>query len=300
MLSWRDSLPTQNNVVKNPKALLPLFYATELAMQQIDEMLTIMQQLRDPQSGCPWDSAQTFASIVPHTIEEAYEVADTIAHQDWPGLQKELGDVLFQVIFYAQLASEAGYFNFADIVASLIEKMIRRHPHVFGNTVYSNQAEQTADWERIKESERQTPLNSVLEGVPLALPATTRALKLQRKAARVGFDWATANQVLDKVTEEVEEIKTELETHNDSIRTEEELGDLLFACVNLARHLAVDPESALRTANRKFERRFQRIEGWLKQHGRSPEEVSLKELDELWEHAKKEENPGKKSNPLQR
>jgi MazG family protein len=269
-------------------------------MQEIDELLTIMQRLRDPQSGCPWDSAQTFASIVPHTIEEAYEVADTIAQQDWQGLQKELGDVLFQVVFYAQLASEEGYFNFADIVASLIEKMIRRHPHVFGDTVYNNQAEQTADWERIKESERETPSKSVLDGVPLALPATTRALKLQRKAARVGFDWATANQVLDKVTEEVQEIKAELETHNDAIRTEEELGDLLFACVNLARHLAADPESALRTANRKFERRFQRIEGWLQQSGRSPEEVSLKELDRLWEQAKAEEKPDRQGNPLQR
>jgi MazG family protein len=269
-------------------------------MQEIDELLNIMQQLRDPQTGCPWDSAQNFASIVPHTIEEAYEVADTIAQQDWQGLQKELGDVLFQVVFYAQLASEEGHFNFANVVASLTEKMIRRHPHVFGNTVYKNQTEQTADWERIKSSERETPPVSVLDGVPLALPATTRALKLQRKAAQVGFDWENPSQVLDKVAEEVLEIKTELTTSNDPIRTEEELGDLLFACVNLARHLAADPEATLRAANRKFERRFQRIETWLKESGRSPEKVSLKELDGLWEQAKQEEKSGEKSNPLRR
>jgi MazG family protein len=269
-------------------------------MQEIAELLKVMQRLRDPQSGCPWDLAQTFASIVPHTIEEAYEVADTIAHQDWQGLRNELGDLLFQVVFYAQLASEEDHFDFADVVASLTEKMIRRHPHVFGNTVYKNQAEQTADWERIKKSERASPSGSVLDGVPLALPATTRALKLQRKAAQVGFDWTSASQVLDKVAEEVLEIKTELTTSNDPTRTEEELGDLLFACVNLARHLAADPESALRAANRKFERRFQRIETWLKESRRSPEEVSLKELDVLWEQAKDEEKPARNSNPLRR
>jgi MazG family protein len=269
-------------------------------MQEIYELLNIMQRLRDPQSGCPWDSAQTFASIVPHTIEEAYEVADAIAQQDWQGLRKELGDVLFQVVFYAQLASEENYFNFTDIVTSLIDKMVRRHPHVFADTVYKNQAEQTADWERIKKSERETPLKSVLDGVPLALPGTTRALKLQRKAAQVGFDWATASQVLAKVSEEAQEIQMELETHNDPTRLNEEVGDLLFACVNLARHLAVDPESALRAANGKFMRRFQRIEALLRADGRSPQDVSLQELDKLWEQTKDEEKPDRVSNPLQR
>lgn len=269
-------------------------------MQQIDELLNIMRRLRDPQTGCSWDLRQTFASLVPHTLEEAYEVADTIAQEDWHGLQKELGDVLFQVVFYAQLASEKGYFNFADVIASLIDKMIRRHPHVFSDIVYKNQAEQTADWERIKKTEREAPSASVLDNIPLALPATTRALKLQRKAAQVGFDWESASPVLSKVAEEVLEIKTELATSNDPIRIEEELGDLLFACVNLARHLATDPEAALRAANRKFARRFQRIETWLKESGRSPDQVSLPELDRLWEKVKQEEKPSSQSNPLQR
>lgn len=258
-------------------------------MCEIDKLLRVMERLRNPESGCPWDLAQTYASIAPHTIEEAYEVTDAIAREDWQELQKELGDLLFQVVFYAQLAKEEKRFTFADVVAGVTAKMIRRHPHVFGATQYADQAEQQTDWERIKAAEQTQVATSVLDGVTRGLPATTRAIKLQRKAARVGFDWPTLSPVLDKVAEEVLEIRAALQTGADADQLTEELGDLLFACVNLARHLGADPESTLHAANRKFERRFRRMENWLDASGRTPEQASLQELDALWERAKAEE-----------
>lgn len=272
-----------DSVIKNLNRQFP--------MREIEKLLKVMERLRDPESGCPWDLAQTYASIAPHTIEEAYEVADAILQENWEELQKELGDLLFQVVFYAQLAKEEGRFAFADVVASVTAKMIRRHPHVFGTTRYADQAEQEADWERIKAAERPDGATGVLDGVPLGLPATTRAVKLQRKAARVGFDWPTGNPmpVLDKVAEEVVEIRAALQTGADSKHLTEELGDLLFACINLARHLGADSEFTLHAANRKFERRFRRMEEWLKASGRSFAQASLQELDALWERAKVEE-----------
>ncbi len=259
-------------------------------MHEVDRLLELMTQLRDPDSGCPWDLAQTYASIVPHTIEEAYEVADAIAREDLIDLKDELGDLLFQVVFYAQLAKEEGAFVFAEVAAAITEKMIRRHPHVFSNTSYSDVSEQSQAWEQIKQKEKAT--NSVLDGVPLALPALTRALKLQRKAASVGFDWSEISPVLAKIEEELQEVRIELE-QNNAQRLEEEIGDLLFACINLARHSKVDPEAALRHCNRKFETRFRHIETWLAENGSSPKQASLQEMDALWERAKTEKQQQK-------
>ncbi|MFO1431164.1 MAG: nucleoside triphosphate pyrophosphohydrolase [Candidatus Competibacteraceae bacterium] len=258
-------------------------------MQEVKKLLNLMERLRDPHAGCPWDRAQTYASIAPYTIEEAYEVADAIARGDRAELKQELGDLLFQVVFHAQLAREEGAFTFAEVAAAVTEKMIRRHPHVFGETRYADRAEQSHAWERLKAAERDTPAASVLDGIPATLPAMTRATKLQRKAAQVGFDWTEPMAVLEKITEELTELRHELETGAAATRLTEELGDVLFACVNLARHLAVEPESALRMANLKFERRFRRIEDWLKAAGRSFQQAGLAELDALWERAKAEE-----------
>jgi MazG family protein len=255
----------------------------------MEKLLALMARLRDPESGCPWDREQTWETIVPHTLEEAYEVADAIARGDREELKNELGDLLFQVAFYSQIAQEEGAFTFSDVVAGITEKMIRRHPHVFGDAEYRTAAEQSVAWEHIKTAERGERRDSVLAGVPLALPALTRALKLQRKAARVGFDWPEAPPVVDKIQEELEEIRTELTAGADAARLREEIGDILFACVNLARHWRIDPEGALRGANRKFETRFRRIESWLAEAGRRPEQASLAEMDALWERAKAEE-----------
>ena len=258
-------------------------------MQEVKQLLSLMEHLRDPHAGCPWDQAQTYASIAPYTIEEAYEVAEAIARGDRTALKQELGDLLFQVVFHAQLAKEEGAFTFAEVAAAVTEKMIRRHPHVFGETRYADRAEQSHAWERLKAAERDTPADSVLDGVPPALPAMVRATKLQRKAAQVGFDWTAPMAVLEKITEELTELRNELEADAAPARLTEELGDILFACVNLARHLAVEPESALRLANLKFERRFQRIETWLKAAGRSFQQAGSAELEALWERAKAEE-----------
>lgn len=262
-------------------------------MNEIERLLQVMDRLRDSESGCPWDRAQTYASIVPHTIEEAYEVADAIARGDRAELKDELGDLLFQVVFYAQLAKEEGAFTFADVATAITEKMIYRHPHVFGDAEYASIAEQSAAWERLKAAERSTVLQGVLNGIPLALPALTRAVKLQRKAARVGFDWSELAPVIAKIEEELEEIRRELKAKTRSERVAEEIGDLLFACVNLARHVNVDPETALRAANAKFEGRFQRIEAWLAETGRTPEQSTLEEMDALWERAKAAEGQAK-------
>lgn len=261
-------------------------------MSEIERLLELMARLRDPQAGCPWDQAQSYATLVPYTLEEAYEVADAVARGDLADLKSELGDLLFQVVFYAQIAREAGAFDFAAVAAAVTAKMTRRHPHVFGSARYRDAAEQTAAWERIKAAERPNMAAGRLDGVPLALPGLPRAVKLQRKAARVGFDWPDLDPVLDKIDEELGEIRAELAGGGDPRRLEDELGDVLFACANLARHLKIDPEAALRRTNAKFERRFQRIEAWLAEAGRSPEQASLVEMDALWERAKAEERDG--------
>jgi len=258
----------------------------------IDALLALMARLRDPDNGCPWDREQTYATIVPHTIEEAYEVADAIAREDWTEFQSELGDLLFQVVFYAQIAREEGRFDFADVARGIVEKMTRRHPHVFGAECYVDAAEQTAAWERIKSAEKTVASpqpTGVLDGVPLALPALTRAVKLQKKAARVGFDWGAVEPVLAKIQEEIGEIRHEIAIQAPSERLADELGDVLFAVANLARYLQLDPEAALRGANAKFERRFGRVERWLAEEGRTPTESTLAEMDALWNQAKREE-----------
>jgi len=259
---------------------------------ELEQLLELMVRLRDPERGCPWDRQQTYATLVPHTIEEAYEVADAIAREDWAELRTELGDVLFQVVFYAQLAREEGRFDFADVAQGIVEKMTRRHPHVFGDERYASAAEQMTAWEQIKSAEKvgtaQAPAG-VLDGVPLALPALTRAVKLQKKAARVGFDWGAVEPVLAKIQEEIGEIHHEIATHAPPERLADELGDVLFAVANLARHLKIDPEAALRGTNAKFERRFRRIEQGLAAEGRTPAESTLAEMDALWNQAKREE-----------
>lgn len=259
----------------------------------IDHLLDIMARLRDPDGGCPWDLEQSFATIVPHTIEEAYEVAEAIEAGDMAQLKDELGDLLFQVVFYAQIAREAGHFDFNAIAQAIADKMIRRHPHVFGAAEVDSAEAQTVAWEAMKEGERQAKAGgsaSVLDGVSTALPGLTRAMKLQKRAARVGFDWPEATAVLDKIAEEVDEIKHEMASGADPERLRDEVGDLLFACVNLARKLDVDPEGALRHGNRKFERRFRAVEDALAAQGRRPADATLDEMDALWDSAKRQES----------
>lgn len=255
--------------------------ATELA-----RLLDIMARLRDPDQGCPWDIAQDFASIAPYTIEEAYEVADAIARSAWDELPSELGDLLLQVVFHAQIASEAGMFDFADVTAKIADKMIARHPHVFGaESRDKSAAQQTADWEKIKAVERG---GRTLDGVAMGLPALTRAVKLQKRAARVGFDWPDISQVLDKMREEMTEL-VEARDHLTETEVTEEFGDLMFVMANLARHMNVDPEAALRATNTKFTRRFGRIEDFLSELGKTPAQSDLAEMDALWTRAKLEE-----------
>lgn len=254
----------------------------------LDALLKLMARLRDPQTGCPWDRAQTYATIVPYTIEEAYEVADAIAREDWTELRDELGDLLFQVVFYAQIACEEGRFDFHDVAHGLVEKMTRRHPHVFADARYADAAEQTAAWEQLKAAEKADSPSGVLDGVPLALPALTRAVKLQKKASKVGFDWGALEPILAKIAEEISEMRHEIATRAPVERLADELGDVLFAVANLARHLKLDPEAALRGTNAKFERRFRWIEYWLAEQGKTPAESTLEEMDALWERAKGE------------
>lgn len=249
-------------------------------------LLEIMRRLRDPETGCPWDIEQDFATIAPYTIEEAYEVADAIERGAMAELPGELGDLLFQVVYHAQMAEEAGYFAFADVVRAIADKMVMRHPHVFGEESRDKTAEdQVRDWEAVKARERGARA-SVLDGVAKGLPALTRAVKLQNRAARVGFDWPEAGEVLDKVAEEAAELRA---AADDPARAFEEFGDLLFVLANLARHLDIDPEAALRAANAKFIRRFGSVEGTLRAQGRRPEEATLAEMDALWDEAKRAE-----------
>ncbi len=265
------------------------------ARYTINDLLEVMARLRDPARGCPWDLQQSFASIAPHTLEECYELVDAIERGDFPQIRDELGDVLFQVIFYAQLGREQGRFDFADIVHNIVEKLLRRHPHVFpvgelrDDDVRDDIAvEQVgANWERIKQEERANKHQSgVLDDVPAALPALSRAVKLQKRAARVGFDWDDWRDVLAKMEEEKSELLAAI-AENDPDQIADEMGDLLFCCVNLARFLRVDPESALRACNRKFERRFGYIERALAAQGRTPQQASLAEMEALWIEAKK-------------
>jgi len=250
-------------------------------------LLEIMRRLRDPNSGCPWDIEQNFATIAPYTIEEAYEVADAIERKAWDELKGELGDLLFQSVFHAQMAAEAGLFNFDDVANTMSDKMVARHPHVFGDESRDKTAQQqTQDWEQIKAAERAARAQSgVLEGVAIGLPALLRAHKLQKRAARVGFDWPDITQVLDKLVEEAAEL-AEAKAQLGADEIEEEMGDLLFVMANLARHLGVEPEAALRRANAKFTRRFAHIEAALAQQGKTPQQSNLAEMDALWNSAK--------------
>ncbi len=255
-------------------------------------LLAVMAKLRDPATGCPWDIEQSFATIAPYTIEEAYEVADAIQKNDMAHLREELGDLLFQVVFHSRIAEEDKAFAFDDVARDLADKMIRRHPHVFAKREDKTSEEQTEAWEAAKAHERQAKAQGgALDGVPLALPAAMRAQKLQKRASRVGFDWGTAGAALDKVEEEVGELRVELAIA-DQKRLEEEVGDLMFAIVNVARLAGVDAETALRGANAKFERRFARVEEKLRERGRTPAESDLAEMDKLWDAAKKEERGG--------
>jgi nucleoside triphosphate diphosphatase len=262
-------------------------------MTGIERLLDIMARLRDPERGCPWDREQTFATIAPFTIEEAYEVADAIARGDKQELRDELGDLLFQVVFYARMAEEAGDFDFAAVVEAIVAKLTRRHPHVFGDARIVNAQHQSEEWERHKAAERAARSEgappSVFDGVTSALPALSRAVKLQRRAARVGFDWRRLEEVADKVEEELQEVRAEIAADAGRERLTHEIGDLLLACSNLARFAAIDPESALREANGRFERRFRRIEAWLAEQGKRPEQSSLEEMERLWRRAKEEE-----------
>ncbi|HET7570505.1 MAG TPA: nucleoside triphosphate pyrophosphohydrolase [Gammaproteobacteria bacterium] len=256
-------------------------------MTDLQRLLTIMAALRDRETGCPWDREQTFRSIAPYTIEEAYEVAEAAEQDDPAALKDELGDLLLQVVFHARMAEEAGLFDFDAVAGGLCDKLIKRHPHVFGDKQIDNAAEQTRAWEDQKAAERGEA--GVLAGVAATLPALTRAVKLQKRASRVGFDWDAIEPVLAKIHEELDEVKAEIEQDAAKARIEDELGDVLFAVANLARHLDVDPEQALRGTNRKFIRRFEAIEAELAARGERPEDVSLEAMDALWVEAKRDE-----------
>ncbi len=256
-------------------------------MVNIENLLEIMARLRDRRTGCPWDVEQDFASIAPYTIEEAYEVADAIHRGDMAGLRDELGDLLFQVVFHAQMAAEAGHFDFNDVAGAISEKMLRRHPHVFGDDDQIAAGKQDGSWERIKARERADGEDkSALAGIAASLPALMRARKLGKRAGNVGFDWADRGGVRDKIHEELDELDDAVGTR-DKAHIEEEFGDLLFAIVNLARHLDVDPEAALRGANRKFEARFRDMERAIADTGRAARDLSMADLEHEWRQAKR-------------
>jgi ATP diphosphatase len=266
--------------------------AREIDPHSIDSLLAVVARLRDPEHGCPWDLTQSFRSILPYTLEEAYEVAEAIEMDDMAELCEELGDLLFQVAIYARMAEEQGDFDFGDVVASISSKMIRRHPHVFGDAEVASEEEVRENWEAMKAAEREAKGKrlriSVLDGVAQALPALVRAEKLQKRAARVGFDWDDPQDVADKVREELAESEQTFTEQADANQRVHEVGDLLFSCVNLARHLGVDAEHALRAANHRFERRFQRVEVCLRASGKAPDRAYRDEMERLWETVKNE------------
>lgn len=258
----------------------------------IEQLLEIMATLRDPQKGCPWDLKQDFSSIIPHTIEEAYEVADAIEQKNWSNVREELGDLLFQIIFYSQLGKEQGLFDFNDVVAGLNEKLTRRHPHVFSDAQFADDEEINANWEAEKAKERDAKGldESVLADIPLALPALSRADKIQKRCSKHGFDWDTIAPVVDKVKEELDEVMDEvIQVSPNQANIEEEMGDLLFSVVNLSRHLKVKPELALQRANKKFEKRFRQVEKSVLEKGMRLESCSLDMLDNEWDKVKRTE-----------
>ncbi len=253
----------------------------------LSRLLAIMARLRDPNGGCPWDREQTFSTIAPYTLEEAYEVAGAIEDEDWPALKDELGDLLFQVVFHARMAEEDGLFAFPDVVDAITEKMLRRHPHVFaGHDGIETAEAQTLAWEEHKRKERNAKRQGLLDDVPRALPALSRAVKLQKRAATVGFDWNSPSKVVEKIAEEAREVVDARDAGADAAKVEEEFGDLLFAVANLARHLKIDPEAALRGANAKFVRRFAFIEKELAARGTCPADATLDDMEALWQDAK--------------
>ncbi len=276
-----------------PKPAAPVPDARRMDPRSIEALLVVVARLRDPEHGCPWDLAQTPSTILPYTLEEAYEVAEAIENDDAAELCEELGDLLFQVAIYARMAQERGQFDFGDVVASITGKMIRRHPHVFGDAEVASEEEVRENWEAMKAAEREAKgkrlRTSVLEGVAQALPALVRAEKLQRRAARVGFDWDDLAGVAEKVREELAESEATFSAHADPLERVHEVGDLLFSCVNLARHLGVDAEQALRAANHRFERRFMRVEVCLGAAGKVPGPAYRDEMERLWEAVKSEE-----------
>lgn len=264
----------------------------QAAADAFARLVAIMRRLREPDTGCPWDQVQTFETIAPYTIEEAYEVAEAIARQDWDALKDELGDLLLQVVYHARMAEERGLFDAVAVANAIADKMVRRHPHVFGDGAGRHTSVHGEAWEQQKAEERAArALTGALAGVPVALPALTRALKLSKRAARVGFDWPDAAAVLEKLAEETEELKAELAGSTSLHRLAEEIGDMLFVQVNLARKLGLDPEACLRAANAKFERRFQAVEQALAHEGKTPNDASLEDMERLWALVKRAEAP---------
>lgn len=275
----------------------------DLPQEPLQRLLAVMAWLRHPVHGCPWDLKQNFASIAPYTLEEAYEVADAIQREDRVDLREELGDLLLQVVYHARMAEEERAFDFRDVAQTIADKMVKRHPHVFGDALVEGDEHQNGVWEQIKADERTARqaaksdndadgTQSVLDGVAIALPALIRAEKLQKRAARVGFDWGAVGPVIAKIEEEIGELKAEIAGAAPRERLQDEVGDVLFAIANLARHLKIDPEAALRATNAKFERRFRHVEHRLREVGRSPEAATLDEMEALWQEAKTTE-PGR-------
>ena len=262
-------------------------------MKEIEQLLQTMCQLRDPKTGCPWDRGQTLETILPYTQEELHELADAIERNAMDEICNELGDLLFHIVFYAQIASEGGFFDFRNITAGINEKLHRRHPHVFSGEALSTQHEQNRNWEKIKAEERQKNEDTdvdkpgLLDGISPALPETARSLKIQRRVASVGFDWQNSSQVMAKIEEELNELQFEIQNAADRARITEEFGDLMFSCINLARHLNIDPDLALHKTNDKFKRRFEYLEMQLKADNRSLFDTDIEEMESLWQEAKK-------------